>query len=196
MFNKFFSKIKDYTRQISEIESSVDKEKQNFLEVYERNLILEKEISERTQELGQANKSILALNNILSTINSSSPLEEVLKHITNGVCNDLGYIYSIMFRLQEGIKGEVLKVRAISDNPLTEQINSILEQSLDLLEIPINEVKNPITKYLEYQKIEKIRKFDNIFDNSSIKLDDRQILEIDDLFKKYSIFTLPIKKEQ
>lgn len=196
MFNKFFSKIKDYTKQISEIESSVNKEKQNFLEVYERNLILEKEISERTQELGQANKSILALNNILSTINSSSPLEEVLKHITNGVCNDLGYVYSIMLRQQISPNGEVLKVRAISDSQITEQINTIIGQSLDLLEIPINEAKNPITKYLQYQNIEKIKRFDNIFENSSIKLDDQQILDIDELFKKYSSFTLPIKKEQ
>ena len=44
MLNSLFNKIKDYTKAISEIESSVDKEKQNFLEVYERNLILEKEI--------------------------------------------------------------------------------------------------------------------------------------------------------
>lgn len=195
MFNSFFSKIKDYSRQISEIESSVDKEKQNFLEIYERNLILEKEIQDRTLELGQANKSILALNNILNTINSSSPLEEVLKRISNGVCTDLGYVYSLILRVQENEHGKFLKIRAISDNKLTSEIETILGKPFELLEIPLEEKRNPITKYIQEGHFEKIRKFDSIFDYSNFKIDDEQKLAISDLFKKFSILTLPIKKE-
>ncbi|MDD3419909.1 MAG: sensor domain-containing diguanylate cyclase, partial [Candidatus Gastranaerophilales bacterium] len=195
MFNSFFSKIKDYTRQISEIESSVDKEKQNFLEVYERNLILEKEIKERTQELGQANKSILALNNILNTINSSSPLEEVLKRITNGVCTDLGYVYSLIFRVQESDLGNVLKVRAISDNKLTNEIESILGKPFELLEIPLENSSNTIIKYINEGYFEEIKGFETIFDSSNIKIDSSQKKAISDIFKRFSTLVLPIKKD-
>lgn len=195
MFNSFFSKIKDYTRQISEIESSVDKEKQNFLEIYERNLILEKEIQERTLELGQANKSILALNNILNTINSSSPLEEVLKRITNGVCSDLGYVYSLIFRVQEGENNKVLRIRAISDNKLTGEVENILGKPFELLEIPLDEKRNPITRYIQEGALEKIKKFDSIFDSSNFKIDDSQKSALSELFKKFSILTLPIRKD-
>ncbi len=195
MFNSFFNKIKDYTQAISEIESSVDKEKQNFLEVYERNLILEKEIKERTQELSQANKSILALNNILNTINSSSPLEDVLKRIANGVCTDLGYVYSLIFRVQDENKGKVLKIRAISDNKMTCEIENILGKPLELLEIPLDEKKNPIIKFIQNDYFEKVKKFDNIFDFSNFKMDDAQKKAISELFKKFSIMVLPIKKD-
>lgn len=195
MFNSFFTKIKDYTRQISEIESSVDKEKQNFLEIYERNLILEKEIQERTLELGQANKSILALNNILNTINSSSPLEEVLKRIANGVCTDLGYVYSLIFRVQENEKGKILKLRALSDNKLTGEIENILGKPFELLEISLDEKRNPITKFIQDGYFEKIKKFDTIFDSSNFQIDNNQKSAISDLFKKFSILTLPIQKD-
>lgn len=195
MFNSFFNKIKDYTQAISEIESSVDKEKQNFLEVYERNLILEKEIKERTQELSQANKSILALNSILNTINSSSPLEDVLKRIANGVCTDLGYVYSLIFRVQDGAKGKILKIRAISDNKLTSEIEAILGKPLELLEIPLDEKKNLITKYIQNDYFEKIKKFEYIFDSSNFKIDDSQKKAVSELFKKFSIMVLPITKD-
>ena len=195
MFNSLFTKIKDYTRQISEIESSVDKEKQNFLEIYERNLILEKEIQERTLELGQANKSILALNSILNTINSSSPLEEVLKRIANGVCSDLGYVYSLILRVQENENGKFLKIRAISDNKLTGEIENILGKPFELLEIPLDEKRNPITKYIQDGNFEKIKKFETIFNSSNFKIDDNQKSAISDLFKRFSILTLPIKKD-
>lgn len=196
MFNSFFTKIKDYTRQISEIESSVDKEKQNFLEIYERNLILEKEIQDRTLELGQANKSILALSNILNTINSSSPLEEVLKRIANGVCSDLGYVYSLIFRVCENENGKTLRIRAISDNKLTAEIETILGKPFELLEIPLEEKRNPITKYIYEDYLEKIKKFDSIFEHSNFEIDNEQKNALAELFKKFSILTLPIHKDQ
>ena len=197
MLNSFFNKIKDYTKAISEIESSVDKEKQNFLEVYERNLILEKEIRERTQELSQANKSILALNSILTTINSSSPIDDVLKRIANGVCSDLGYVYSLIFRVQPSNSGDVdvLKIRAVSDSKLTSEVETILGKPLDLFEVPLGDKKNPITRYIQNDYFERIKIFDSIFDSSNIKMDESQRKAVSELFKKFSVLTLPIKKD-
>lgn len=195
MLNSFFNKIKDYTKAISEIESSVDKEKQNFLEVYERNLVLEKEIKERTQELSQANRSILALNSILNTINSSSPLDDVLKRIANGVCTDLGYVYSLIFRVQDVGDGNILKIRAISDNKLTNEVETIIGKPFDLLEISLSDRRNILSKFIHDDYFEKIKKFDSIFDYSNIKTDEHQRKALSELFKRFSIITLPIKKD-
>ena len=46
-----FKKFKDYTRKVNEIEYSISNNKKEFIEIYERNLALEKEIVQRTQEL-------------------------------------------------------------------------------------------------------------------------------------------------
>ncbi len=42
-----FDKIKQFRIQISEVENSIHSNKKDFLEVYEKNIQLEKEISER-----------------------------------------------------------------------------------------------------------------------------------------------------
>ena len=46
----FFDNIKDIYRKVSEVENAVYNGKQDYLEIYERNLQLEKEIEDRTKE--------------------------------------------------------------------------------------------------------------------------------------------------
>ena len=45
----FFENLKDIYKKVSEVESIVYHNKQDYLEVYERNIQLEKEIEERTR---------------------------------------------------------------------------------------------------------------------------------------------------
>ena len=45
-----FDKFKEVTRKVSEVENNIYHEKRDYLEIYERNLELEKEIAERTEE--------------------------------------------------------------------------------------------------------------------------------------------------
>ena len=40
-----FKKIKDYARKVNEIEYSISSNKKEFIEIYERNLALEREIA-------------------------------------------------------------------------------------------------------------------------------------------------------
>ena len=81
IFSKFFNKIKNYKEKINEFESAVSMERMSFSQIMEKNAALELEIAQRMEELQQANKSILTLQNIWSTMNSSDPLNEVLKTI-------------------------------------------------------------------------------------------------------------------
>ena len=47
----FWKKFEEFRKQVNNVESNIYSSKQDFLEVYEKNLRLEAEIEERTQEL-------------------------------------------------------------------------------------------------------------------------------------------------
>ena len=66
----FFDKIKEYRKMVSQVERSIYGGKQDYLEIYERNLQLEKEIETRTLELNLANKRMLPQKPIWAMMNS------------------------------------------------------------------------------------------------------------------------------
>ena len=123
----FFDKLKEYKRTLAEIENSVYGNKQDYLEIYERNLELEKEIAARTQELNIANKRMLTLQHIWEMMNSSRPLESVLETIVNSLQGELGYLHSTILRKQTDERGEFMSVIAEADNPVIKRVNSIIE---------------------------------------------------------------------
>ena len=123
----FFDKLKEYKRTLAEIESSVYGNKQDYLEIYERNLELEKEIAARTQELNIANKRMLTLQHIWEMMNSSRPLESVLETIVNSLQGELGYLHSTILRKQTDERGDFMSVIAEADNSVIKRVNSIIE---------------------------------------------------------------------
>ncbi len=123
----FFDKLKEYKRTLAEIENSVYGNKQDYLEIYERNLELEKEIAARTQELNIANKRMLTLQHIWEMMNSSRPLESVLETIVNSLQGELGYLHSTILRKQTDERGDFMSVIAEADNPVIKRVNSIIE---------------------------------------------------------------------
>ena len=107
----FFDKLREYRKTITEIENSVYGNKQDYLEIYERNLELEREIAARTQELNIANKRMLTLQHIWEMMNSSRPLESVLETIVNSLQGELGYLHSTILRKYEDEKGTTTEYR-------------------------------------------------------------------------------------
>ena len=89
----FLDKLKDIYKQVSEVESTIYSGKQDYLEIYERNLQLEREIKERTHELNIANKRMLTLQHIWDMMNASRPLQSVLETIVNNIQGELGYLH-------------------------------------------------------------------------------------------------------
>ena len=45
-----FDKFKEVTKKVSEVENNIYNEKRDYLEIYERNIELEKEIAERCKQ--------------------------------------------------------------------------------------------------------------------------------------------------
>ena len=123
----FFDKLKEYKRTLAEIENSVYGNKQDYLEIYERNLELEKEIAARTQELNIANKRMLTLQHIWEMMNSSRPLESVLETIVNSLQGELGYLHSTILRKPTDERADFMSVIAEADNSVIKRVNSIIE---------------------------------------------------------------------
>lgn len=121
-----FDKFKEITRKVSEVESNIYHEKRDYLEIYERNLELEKEIAERTEELNDANKRMFTLQHIWDMMNSSTPLENVLEAIVNSTQGELGYMHCAIIRKYEDEQGEFLRIIAQSNDNLIDRLNNII----------------------------------------------------------------------
>jgi len=121
-----FDKFKEITRKVSEVENSIYNEKLDYLEIYERNLELEKEIAERTEELNDANKRMFTLQHIWDMMNSSTPLENVMEAIVNSTQGELGYMHCAIIRKLEDENGEFLRILAQSNDGLIDRLNSII----------------------------------------------------------------------
>ena len=135
----FFDKFNEIRKKISEVENNIYLGKQDFLEIYERNLQLEKEIEERTHELNIANKRMLTLQHIWDMMNSSKPLNNVLETIVNSIQGELGYVHISIMRKQKDEEGEYLSVVA-------EAVNQTIKRADDILQTPIQARRLAYTK--------------------------------------------------
>lgn len=125
----FFDKIREFTNQISEVENSIHTNKQDYLEIYERNLQLEKEISERKNDLDVANQRMLTLHHIWEMMNSSKPLSSVLETIVKMLQGDLGYLHSCILKKKEDENGEYLELLTRSEDEVSKRLDSMIGDS-------------------------------------------------------------------
>ena len=123
----FLDKLKDIYRQVSEVESTIYNGKQDYLEIYERNLQLEQEIKERTHELNIANKRMLTLQHIWDMMNASRPLQSVLETIVNNIQGELGYLHCNIIKKCEDEAGVYLCVLAQSDDSSIKQVDTLIK---------------------------------------------------------------------
>lgn len=134
----FFDKIREFQNQISEVENNIYTNKQDFLEIYERNVQLEKEITERTKELDVANQRMLTLHHILNMMNSSKPLSTVLDDIVKTLHGDLGYLHSCIIQKKEDENGKYLQIITQAKDALASKIDSILGKPFESYRLDYN----------------------------------------------------------
>ena len=154
-----FKKFKEYTQKVNEIEYSISNNKKEFIEIYERNLALEKEIVQRTQELDQANKAFLTLKHVWELMNSSEPLSSVLQKLVNSLHGEMGYINSTILQVCDDEKGKYYKVKAFSESPILKKITEYLkEKNIDIHEYHLKYDKKMFVtkarkKHIAYNRI-------------------------------------------
>lgn len=148
----FFDKIKEFHKQVSEVENSIYNNKKDFLEIYERNLQLEKDIAERTKELDIANQRMLTLQHIWEMMNSSQPLNSVLDLIVKMLQGDLGYLHSCIIQKKEDENGQYLKIITQAKDELSDRLQSIVKKPLDTVRLSYDE-NGTFAQALTHKKI-------------------------------------------
>lgn len=128
----FFDKINDIRKKISEVENNIYSGKQDYLEIYERNLQLEKEIAERTHELNVANRRMLTLQHIWEMMNSAKPLINVLETIVNSIQGELGYLHCTIMQKMTDETGDYLKVVAEAEDETIKRADEILKDPIQI----------------------------------------------------------------
>lgn len=126
----FWKKFEEFKKQVNNVESNIYSSKKDFLEVYEKNIQLEAEIEERTQELQIANQRLLTVQHIWQMMNSSEPLTNVLDSIVNSLQGELGYLYSAIIQVKQDDEGEYIHIIADSSCDFMELLTSIFSESV------------------------------------------------------------------
>jgi len=191
-YKNIFKKLQNFNNQITIIEDTVLDERRRFKNIFERNLVLEKEISDRTDELNHANKTLLTLKHIWSTMNSAEPLSEVLSTVINGLSDELGYLYCFVFQVYHFETGPRLKIRAANENNFSLKMQDILQNSIFSYDIPFSDNDNIIVNAINNKEIVNIKSFKKLFEGSSPEIEEEKLHAIDDLLGNRAISILPI----
>jgi diguanylate cyclase (GGDEF)-like protein len=135
----YFFWFKGFANHISEVENNIYTNKQDFLEVYERNVQLEKEIAERTNELDAANQKMLTLHHIWEMMNSSKPLSSVLETIVKTLQGEMGYLHSCIIQKKEEDGKQYLKIISQTESELLSRVNSALGAPVQSMNLAYDE---------------------------------------------------------
>lgn len=190
-----FNKIKDFVRQVNEIEYSISSNKKEFLEVYERNLALEQEILERTQELDQANKAFLTLKHVWELMNSSQPLASVLDKLVNSLHGEMGYINSTILKLNEDENGYYFTIKAFSISPIIKSLQKLANGDFENYRMRYDE-KSPLAHCLKEEKMLYTRDYLSVINNLLIGVDENKIQEINKLGVSKFLIMIPLFQSQ
>lgn len=189
-----FKKIKEYTRKVNEIEYSISNNKKEFIEIYERNLALEKEIVQRTQELDQANKAFLTLKHVWELMNSSEPLSTVLQKLVNSLHGEMGYINSTILQVCDDEKGKYYKIRAFSESPIFKKLVRFLnEKNMDIYEYHLKyDSSMLITRAIEEKNIVYSKEYLEVINNLLYDFNDDHKATINKLGVSKNVICIPL----
>ncbi|MBO5435852.1 diguanylate cyclase [bacterium] len=187
----FFDKLREYGKTISDIENSVYGNKKDYLEIYERNLELEKEIAQRTRELNIANKRMLTLQHIWEMMNSARPLESVLETIVNSLQGELGYLHSTILRVQDDEQGKFMAVIAEADNSVIKRVNNIIHIPMQMRRLKYSE-DSAYAKALNERRIIQVKDISVALKNIIPDMDDETFKKVMAGMRSKAIIMIPL----
>ena len=126
----FWDKLNNFRDKIDEVENSIYTSRRDLMEVYEKNIKLEAEIQERTNELEIANQRLVTVQHIWEMMNSSQPLANVLDSIVNSLQGELGYLFSCIVKKKVDYQGQYLDLLAESRCSFADAINEAIGKPL------------------------------------------------------------------
>lgn len=189
----FFDSLKDFQKQLSQVENSIYNNKQDFLEIYERNIQLEKEIAERTKELDVANQRMLTLEHIWDMMNSSKPLSSVLDSIVKTLQGDLGYLHSCIVQKKEDEDGKIyLEIIIKAKDLISDKMDSVFTQPFETFKFAYEE-NGLLAQALEENEIKQTVDLRKIIKSVMPDISEDLIRKLLINAQTHSLITVPLK---
>lgn len=190
-----FSKFKGFFDKLQQVDSTIASA--NAMDVYRRNLELEREIKEKTEALNKANNTMLTMSNIWEMMNSSEPLTSVLDAIVNSLQNQMGYNQTIVASEETDKSGSYFLVKAHAENPIFRKFKEDQSNSVKLKEyrIPHNE-DSLLVKALTEKQIQITNSVKDVIYGLLKNLDHEYVQEVVRTTKSKSIIVVPIYRKQ
>ena len=153
-----FDWIKTSSDNLKQLEDKMYQQKSDFVEVYQRNIALEKEIALRTEELRKANQTLLTLEHVWDMMNSSRPLSSVLETIVSSLHGEFGYLYSCILQKQLDKQGSYFAFKTYLQNEFSDGLEKCLPGNLFETRFIIEKGSN----LYEVLENKEIKYFDNL----------------------------------
>ena len=122
--------ISQSTKKLKDVESQISDETKDVYEVYQRNVVLEREIAQRTEELRLANQTLLTLEQVWDMMNSSRPLSSVLETIVSSLYGEFGYIYSFIAQKQYDSTNSCYSLRTYLENDFSTNLSALTNDTI------------------------------------------------------------------
>ena len=117
-------------KKLKYVESQIGEETKDVYEVYQRNVVLEREIAQRTEELRLANQTLLTLEQVWDMMNSSRPLSSVLETIVSSLYGEFGYIYSFIAQKEYDEQGPCYSLKTYLENDFALSMANLTDNSV------------------------------------------------------------------
>ncbi|MEW5821910.1 MAG: diguanylate cyclase [Cyanobacteriota bacterium] len=194
-YNKILDKVKSYQKQVGELETSVYDVRKKYEEVVARNVFLEAQIKERTNELDRAQKSLLSLQHIWETMRSAEPLGSVLSIVCDSLITTFDYEFCCIMQIHKTPQNTFLRPRAFTENNYLSRLDESLGEPLNSFSIPITCVKNPLVQSLLEKKISTTNTFQKLLDGATPEIDPQRIIDLDIILADRAVVMVPISVE-
>ena len=141
--------ISQSAKKLKDVESQIGNDKNDVYEIYQRNLALEREIAQRTEELRLANQTLLTLEQVWDMMNSSRPLSSVLETIVSSLYGEFGYVYSFIAQKEYNEHGYYYSLKTYLENEFAIKFTDLSSDSIFDLKLypkPDGVIENAIEK--------------------------------------------------
>ena len=166
------------------------------MEIYNRNIELEQEIKEKTEELNKANNAMLTMSNIWEVMNSSEPLVNVMNSIVNSMQEQMGYVNTFVLTKEIDDKGQFFRIKSLAESPVVKK----LRENADL--ISVNEYKISfnenfiLAKALKSRKVEYSVDIDYIIRGLLSELSNDYVKEMVNSTASKSVIAVPLYRKK
>lgn len=183
--------ISQSAKKLKDVESQIDNTSRDVYEVYQRNVALEREIAQRTEELRLANQTLLTLEQVWDMMNSSRPLSSVLETIVSSLYGEFGYIYSFIAQKQYSEQGTFYGLQTYLENDFSLALANLVNTTIyDFKLFPKKD--GVIETAIAEKRVGYYVDIKDLLEDNFSNIDEEKIQEFSENYNIKTIIILPI----